>query len=87
MTKSTLGSLAFNSEIEKTTKANRKEMKLRKKKLEVVGTQSNLLPKIQVNDEVKFRVKENPTQTLGSERVGVDLLEEVLNARVNKNPN
>ncbi|XP_040956096.1 uncharacterized protein [Gossypium hirsutum] len=45
------GTLAFDLEIEKTARANRKETKLRKKQSAVVGTQSNLPPEIEVDDE------------------------------------
>ncbi|XP_040934533.1 uncharacterized protein [Gossypium hirsutum] len=81
------GTLAFESEIEKTAKANRKETKLRKKQSVVVGTQSNPPPEIRIDDEVESRVNENPTQTLESKEEEVDSPEEVLNTRVNENPN
>ncbi len=72
MTKSTLGTLAFDSEIEKTARANRKETKLRKKQSAVVGTQSNPPLEIEVDDEAESRVNENPTRTLESEKVEID---------------
>ncbi len=87
MTRSTPGTLVFDSKIEKTARANRKETKLRKKQSAVVGTQSNPPPEIEVDDEAESRVNENPTRTLESEKVEVDSPEEVLNARVNENPN
>ncbi|KAG8502484.1 hypothetical protein CXB51_000345 [Gossypium anomalum] len=87
MTRSGPGTLAFDSEIEKTAKANRKETKLRKKQLVVVGTQSNPPPEIRIDDEVESRVNENPTQTLESKEEEVDSPEEVLNTRVDENPN
>ncbi|KAK5832803.1 hypothetical protein PVK06_016606 [Gossypium arboreum] len=81
------GILVFDLEIEKTVRANRKETKLQKKQSGVVGTQSNLPPEIEVDDEVESRVNENPTQTLESKKVEIDSPEEVLNARVDENPN
>ncbi|KAK5840870.1 hypothetical protein PVK06_009775 [Gossypium arboreum] len=81
------GTLAFDLEIEKTAKANRKETKLRKKQSVVVGTQSNLPPEIRIDDEVESRVNENPTQTLESKEEEVDSPEEVLNTKVDENPN
>ncbi|XP_040947714.1 uncharacterized protein [Gossypium hirsutum] len=87
MTRSAPGTLAFDSEIEKTAKANRKETKLRKKQSVVVGTQSNPRPEIRIDDEVESRVNKNPTQTLESKEEEVDSPEEVLNTRVDENPN
>ncbi|XP_040933756.1 uncharacterized protein [Gossypium hirsutum] len=55
MTRSALGTLAFDSEIEKTTRANHKETKLRKKQSAVVGTQSNPPPEIKIDDEAESR--------------------------------
>ncbi|XP_052481156.1 uncharacterized protein LOC105800930 [Gossypium raimondii] len=71
----------------KTARANRKETKLQKNQSAVVGTQSNPLPEIEVDDEVESRVNENPARTLESEKVEVGSPKEVLNARVNENPN
>ncbi|KAK5785763.1 hypothetical protein PVK06_040380 [Gossypium arboreum] len=87
MTRSSPGTLAFDSGIEKTARANRKETKLRKKQSAVVGTQSNLPPKIRIDNEAEFRVNENLTQTFEGEKVEVNLSEEVLNTRVDENPN
>ncbi|KAG8499137.1 hypothetical protein CXB51_005567 [Gossypium anomalum] len=84
--KSAPRTLAFDSEIEKTARANRKETKLRKKKSAVVGTQRNPPPKIRIEHEAESRVNENPTQTFEGKKVEVDSPEEVLNARVDENP-
>ncbi|KAK5793697.1 hypothetical protein PVK06_034850 [Gossypium arboreum] len=83
---STPETLAFDSEIEKTARANRKETKLRKKQSAVVGTQSNPPLEIRIDDEAESRVNENPTQTFEGEKVEVDSSEEVFNTRVDKNP-
>ncbi|KAK8350297.1 hypothetical protein V6Z12_A06G199200 [Gossypium hirsutum] len=77
MTRSTPRSLAFDSEIEKTARANRKETNLRKKQSAVVGTQSNPPLEIRIDDEAESRVNENPTQTFEGEKVEVDSSEEV----------
>ncbi|KAH1091577.1 hypothetical protein J1N35_018834 [Gossypium stocksii] len=87
MTKSTLGNIAFDSEIEKTARGNSKETKLRKRQSEVVRTHSSQPSEIEASDEVESRVNENPTQTVENERIGVDPPEEVPNAKVNVNLN
>lgn len=53
----------------------------------MVGTQSNPPSESEVDDKAESRVNENPTRTLESEKVEVGSPEEVLNARVNENPN
>ncbi|KAH1098739.1 hypothetical protein J1N35_015660 [Gossypium stocksii] len=45
------------------------------------------MQEIRIDDEVESRVNENPTRTFESKEEEFDSPEEVLDARVNENPN